>query len=87
MNLIKIIRSIASSWAVFCLAKSDMATKELFYSNCTCTLCSSPFADPRLLPCLHVYCKGCLESIVNETTCPSCYKITDITPSQLYLDT
>ena len=56
-----------------------------------CTLCSSPFSDPRLLPCLHVYCKCCLESLPlvsqNEAgtlTCPSCYKIApDCTPSQL----
>ena len=63
-----------------------MATKQV---DLSCTLCSSPFSDPRLLPCLHVYCKCCLESLVSQNeagtlTCPSCYKITpDCTPSQL----
>ena len=69
---------------MLCKLAVIMATKEV-----SCTLCSSPFSDPRLLPCLHVYCKCCLESLVSQNeagtlTCPSCYKITpDCTPSQL----
>ena len=63
--------------------KLEAARKEV-----SCILCSSLFSDPRLLPCLHVYCKCCLESLVpqNEAgtlTCPSCYKITDCAPSKL----
>ena len=47
----------------------------------SCSICSAPFTDPRLLPCLHVYCKSCLESLQSESegsvlTCPSCYRTT-----------
>ena len=53
----------------------------------SCSICSAPFTDPRLLPCLHVYCKSCLESLQSESegsvlTCPSCYKTTTL-PSAL----
>ena len=53
-----------------------------------CILCSNPFSDPRLLPCLHIFCKSCLDtqqSVQNGgiLTCPSCYKTTTRQPSQL----
>ena len=53
-----------------------------------CSICSSPFTDPRLLPCLHVYCKSCLESLQSESegsvlTCPSCYRTTTQPSAQL----
>ena len=53
-----------------------------------CYICSNPFSDPRLLPCLHFFCKSCLDTQQSENegilTCPSCfYKTTTCQPSQL----
>ena len=52
-----------------------------------CDICSDPFSDPRLLPCLHVFCKSCLETHQSQNegtlTCPSCYMTTSCRPSQL----
>ena len=52
-----------------------------------CHLCSKPFTDPRLLPCLHVFCKSCLESLESQNegtlTCPTCYKTSPHPPADL----
>ena len=43
-----------------------------------CTVCLDVQRDPRLLPCLHSYCKPCLEAILEKSmnrrilTCPQC---------------
>ena len=50
----------------------------------TSYLCSHkqphPFNDPRLLSCLHSFCKTCLTDLVNSTNttiiCPTCYEPT-----------
>ena len=43
-----------------------------------CALCGEMYNDPRLLPCLHTFCKRCLEHTVNPRsatiTCHSCRK-------------
>ena len=53
----------------------------------SCNLCSKSFTDPRLLPCLHVFCKSCLEFLQprNEgtLTCPTCYKTSPHPPANL----
>ena len=63
------------------MAATDMCPK------LSCNICSNPFSDPRLLPCLHVFCKSCLETHQSQNqgtlTCPSCYKTTSCRPSQL----
>lgn len=41
----------------------------------TCTLCSRHYEDPRVLPCCHYYCIGCLRSLQSPEqtiTCPDC---------------
>ena len=47
-------------------------------SNLSCKSCSKSFSDPRLLPCLHVFCKDCLEPLYSQDegtiTCPTCNK-------------
>ena len=52
-----------------------------------CKLCSEPFTNPRLLPCLHVFCKSCLESLQSQNegtlTCPTCYKTSPHPPADL----
>ena len=40
----------------------------------TCIICSEVFIDPKKLPCDHVYCKRCLEKLIEGgvITCPEC---------------
>lgn len=40
----------------------------------TCTICLGMFVDPKVLPCLHTYCKKCVERIAhsNSIVCPQC---------------
>ncbi|XP_031557997.1 E3 ubiquitin-protein ligase TRIM71-like isoform X4 [Actinia tenebrosa] len=44
--------------------------------NLFCPLCHEMYANPRLLPCLHTFCKRCLDNMVpprsHSLTCPSC---------------
>ena len=57
-------------------------------STLSCQSCSKPFSkpfsDPRLLPCLHVFCKGCLEPLYSQDegtiTCPACNKTSSCKP-------
>ena len=53
-------------------------------SNLSCKSCSNSFFDPRLLPCLHVFCKGCLEPLYSQDegtiTCPTCNKTSSCKP-------
>ena len=43
-----------------------------------CQLCSKPFSDPRMLPCLHSFCCQCLDHEVEKVgpqqniRCPTC---------------
>ncbi|KAI8498561.1 hypothetical protein Bbelb_237630 [Branchiostoma belcheri] len=44
-----------------------------------CTICLEPYKDPKILPCLHTFCKGCLEKFVanqgeakDRFPCPTC---------------
>ncbi|CAH1250618.1 TRIM56 [Branchiostoma lanceolatum] len=43
-----------------------------------CTICLEPFKDPKILPCLHTFCEGCLKKFVaqdkvkNKFQCPTC---------------
>lgn len=32
----------------------------------TCTVCGGRFDDPRVLPCLHTYCRKCVESLAKQ---------------------
>ena len=49
-----------------------------------CKKCSKLFTDPRMLPCLHSFCKKCIESLVTQDgskktiRCPSCKAATPI---------
>ena len=44
----------------------------------TCAICLSRYETPKVLPCLHTYCKGCLGDLLaksrepNRVTCPQC---------------
>ena len=53
----------------------------------TCAICLSRYNQPKVLPCLHSYCKGCLEDMLKKSrekrniTCPQC-KVEHILPPQ-----
>ena len=42
----------------------------------TCSECDNILSSPRGLPCLHVFCEGCIQDHLNESdsdeTCPLC---------------
>ncbi|XP_066301765.1 tripartite motif-containing protein 2-like [Branchiostoma lanceolatum] len=39
----------------------------------TCPVCNKLFCEPKILPCLHTFCKSCLEKWVKQkVSCPFC---------------
>ena len=54
-----------------------------------CALCGEMYNDPRLLPCLHTFCRRCLEHTVNPRsatiTCHSCRKEVSLLVSIVFL--
>ena len=44
----------------------------------TCPVCHDHFKEPKILPCLHYYCKGCVQALAHRTgdnkpfSCPEC---------------
>ena len=45
----------------------------------TCPVCQDHFQEPKILPCLHYYCKGCIEALAKRAggpnqpfPCPEC---------------
>ena len=55
-----------------------------FEDHVTCPICLGQYQDPRLLHCLHTYCKGCLEELLNKglrrssIECPECREVTEV---------
>ena len=51
----------------------------------TCLLCNKFLSDPKYLPCLHVYCRECVQQHVDGTDqsllCPACHKMVVISQS------
>ena len=48
---------------------------ELLTEKCLCFMCQSTFKDPKILPCLHCYCKDCLDKEIQRSgavVCPKC---------------
>ena len=54
-----------------------MVGKEPF-SHTLCGVCSKPYNDPRILPCLHSFCQQCLQHEIEKSgsqkvfKCPTC---------------
>ena len=54
------------------------AVPEEVAERLTCAVCMEQFKEPKVLPCLHTYCKACLEKLVKKQgsdhiiTCPEC---------------
>ena len=37
-----------------------------------CGICSNVFTNPLMMPCLHSFCKKCLENSAGSIKCPTC---------------
>jgi hypothetical protein len=51
------------------MAEKASATKEnrKFDNMATCRICLEHFVEPRLLPCSHTYCFGCIRKAASGT--------------------
>ena len=54
-----------------------MATCGEDTKDLTCTVCLEEFKEPKVLPCCHTFCKGCLERTLEKSEtegliCPQC---------------
>ncbi|XP_038817916.1 tripartite motif-containing protein 59 [Salvelinus namaycush] len=60
----------------------------------TCSVCYSLFADPRVLPCSHTFCKSCLDNVLQVSAvysiwrplrlplkCPNCRSVVELPPT------
>ena len=58
------------------------AVPEVDGKQLTCAIYIEQFKEPKVLPCLHTYCKGCLVKLVKKQgldhfiTCPECQQDT-----------
>ena len=58
--------------------------KQVLEKEVTCPLCLDIFKKPKKLPCDHVYCMGCLESLAlrslnpTQITCPECRTLVQV---------
>ena len=47
----------------------------------TCAICHDHYTDPKILPCLHYYCKQCIHGLAKKAgpfSCPECRKETTL---------
>ena len=57
-----------------------MNTNDCLPRHVTCQMCSGPFSDPRILPCLHSFCCQCLHREMEKVgpqkslQCPTCLR-------------
>ncbi len=59
----------------------DLSLAEGVDKELTCAVCLGRYKHPKVLPCLHTYCKNCLESLLGSTsklTCPQCKEIHEV---------
>lgn len=66
------------------MAAEDLgAVQESLLQEITCNICHELMKDPRTLPCTHVYCRECLESLAKHSQamgqgrsqCPECRQV------------
>ncbi len=64
-----------------------MAAFEHLSQEVTCQHCDKLYTDPKLLPCLHVFCRDCLsvkggprdkEGLKFAVDCPLCSEVTEV---------
>ena len=65
----------------------DLSLAEGVDKELTCAICLGRYKHPKVLPCLHTYCKGCLEGLIKasqqnqdekQLTCPQCKEIHEV---------
>lgn len=69
------------------MAESLSALKKL-KEQLICPICLEDYTDPKVLQCMHTFCKGCLESIAEKLavegedllnmSCPVCRRVTQV---------
>ena len=54
---------------------------DILVHKLTCSSCGNIFQEPKILPCLHTFCKSCIRAFMIETCtlCPICNKKVGIT--------
>ncbi|XP_051899022.1 E3 ubiquitin-protein ligase TRIM56-like [Pristis pectinata] len=63
------------------MATSSTITDQIQNDILNCKICLSRFKYPKMLPCAHTYCQGCLEKMVKanrKIQCPECREETDV---------
>ena len=69
-----------SKTAVHKVNTAAMEAMEKLANQLSCSVCLEEYRRPRVLPCLHVFCEGCLEKLVGKqkdklkAPCPNCRK-------------
>ena len=65
----------------------DLNNKRLeeLEADITCTVCHGHYREARLLPCMHCYCRACIEKMAEPSrgrpfSCPECRKETTLPP-------
>ena len=59
------------------MAKASSLAQNLV-KELECAVCLEQYKEPKVLPCLHSYCKNCLEGLLTKQgvvwriNCPSC---------------
>ena len=62
----------------------DLSLAEGVDKELTCAICLGRYKHPKVLPCLHTYCKSCLEGLsvtsgsTSKLTCPQCKEIHEV---------
>ncbi|KAJ8032299.1 E3 ubiquitin-protein ligase TRIM56 [Holothuria leucospilota] len=55
---------------------SGSPLKDIDENFCQCSICLEQFREPKLLPCLHRYCRDCLQHLLQDChgliKCPDC---------------
>ncbi|XP_032869087.1 E3 ubiquitin-protein ligase TRIM56-like [Amblyraja radiata] len=63
------------------MAMSGDITDQIQNDLLNCKICLSRFTQPKMLPCAHTYCQGCLEKMVRsdrKVQCPECREEFDV---------
>ena len=80
-------RDSTVAWTAESMAeRGDVFTEstEKIKEEITCALCLDILEQPRILPCYHVYCKSCLETMESTSggggmvSCPECRRIVQL---------
>ena len=83
-NMISIFDYIKDFGVLILLASFANSVMDLqtllhnLHEEVSCSVCKSPFTDPKILPCFHTFCLHCLNELQRtsgkhgEITCPEC---------------